>query len=159
MENHSFTLNVRMPKSEAMEMLLYGCVTRTLGVEHFAVLHCAHRKVLLRTIGFHRRRRTDHPMSYAKALKKAKCESIQTTIRKRRLLFVGVIQRAKPERLTRRVICGTMAGGENPGLSRPGKTWARCLVDDIAVFRVKRGMAGNFPFVVRGRDGAMAHGG
>ena len=28
-------------------------------------------------------------MSYAKAFKKAQCESVETTIRKRRLLFAG----------------------------------------------------------------------
>ena len=32
-----------------------------------------------------------------------------------------------------------MIGGENPGPGRPGKTWARCLVDDIAVFKAKEG--------------------
>ena len=78
-------------------------------------------------------------MSYAKALQKAQCESVHTTIRKRRLLFAGVVQRAKPERLTRRAMFGTMDGGENPGPGRPGKTWARCLVDDIAVFRARKG--------------------
>ena len=53
-------------------------------------------------------------MSYAKALKKAQCESVETTIRKRRLLFAGAVQRTHNERLTRRVMFGTMAGGENP---------------------------------------------
>ena len=42
-------------------------------------------------------------MSYAKALKKAQCESVETTIRKRRLLFVGAVQRMPKERLTRQV--------------------------------------------------------
>ena len=32
---------------------------------------------------------------------------------------------------------GTVAGGENPGLGWPGKTWSRCLVDDIAMFRAE----------------------
>ena len=89
METASFTLNVRMQKSEVMETLLYGCTTLTLGVEHFAVLHNAHRKLLLRSIGFHRRQRNDHRMSYAKVLKKAQCESVETTIQKRRPIFRG----------------------------------------------------------------------
>ena len=51
-------------------------------------------------------------MSYAKALKKAQCESVETTIRKRRLLFAGAVQRTTNERLTHRVMFGTMAGGK-----------------------------------------------
>ena len=97
-----------------------GCVTWTLGKEHFAELRTAHHRFLLRNIGFQRRQFTDHLMSYAKALKKAQCESVETTIRKRRLLFSGAAQRMHNERLTRRVMFGTMAGGENPGPGRPG---------------------------------------
>ena len=80
-----FDLKLRMLEAEVMEALLYGCVTWTLGKGHFAELRTAHHRFLLRIIGigFQRRQRTDHVMSYAKALKKAQCESVQTTIRKR----------------------------------------------------------------------------
>ena len=61
-------------------------------------------------------------MSYAKALKKEQCESIETTIRERRLLFAGGIQRN--QQLTRRVMFGTMADRENLGPGRPEKNWA-----------------------------------
>ena len=44
-------------------------VTWTLGKDHFAELRTAHHRFLLRIIGFQRRQRTDHLMSYAKALK------------------------------------------------------------------------------------------
>ena len=80
-------------------------------------------------------------MSYAKALKKAQCDSIETTIRKRRLLFAGAVQPTHNERLTRRVMFGTMAGGENPGPGRPEKNSAQCLVDDLRVFRATEGSA------------------
>ena len=90
------------------------CVTWTLRKEHFAELRTAHHRFLLRIIGLQRRQRTDHLMSYAKALKKAQCESIKTTIRKRHL-FAGGVQRMNNERLTRRAMFGTMACGENPG--------------------------------------------
>ena len=73
-------------------------------------------------------------MSHAKALKKAQCESVETTIRKRRLLFSGVVQRTTSERLTRRVMFGTIPGGENSGQGRPEKNWAQCLADDLRVF-------------------------
>ena len=85
MEAAPFALTLRMLKAEVMETLLYGCVTWTLGKEHFAELRTAHHRFLLRIIVFQRRQRTDHLMSYAKARKKAQCESVETTIRKRRL--------------------------------------------------------------------------
>ena len=86
-------------------------------------------------------------MSYAKALKKAQRESVETTIRTRRLLFAGAVQRAHNERLTRRVTFGTMAGGENPGPGRPEKNWAQCLVDDLRVFRATEGSTESVPLV------------
>ena len=67
----------------------YGCVTWTLGKEHFPELRTANHMFLLQIIGFQRRQRTDHLMSYAKTLIKAQCESVETAIRKRRLLFGG----------------------------------------------------------------------
>ena len=115
MQAAPLALKLRMIKVEVMETLLYGCVTWTLGKEHFAELRTAHHRLLLRIIGFQRRQLTDHLTSYGKTLKKARCESVETTIRKRRLLFGGAVHRTHNERLTRRVMFGTMAGGENPG--------------------------------------------
>ena len=88
-----------MLKTEAMETLLYRCVTWTLGKVHFAELRTAHHRFLLRIIGFLRRQPTDDLMSYARTLNKAQCESVETTIRKRRLLFAGDVQRTNNERL------------------------------------------------------------
>ena len=53
-----------MLKAEVMETLLYGCLTWTLGKEHFAELRAAHDRFLLRIIGFQRRQRTAYLMSY-----------------------------------------------------------------------------------------------
>ena len=50
--------------------------------------------VLLRINGFQRRQSTYHLMSYAKALKKARCESVERTICKRRPFFAGGVQRS-----------------------------------------------------------------
>ena len=74
-------------------------------------------------------------MSYAKALKKAQCESVETTSRKRRLLFAEAVQWTTSERLTHRVMFRTVAGGVNPGRDRPEKNWALCLADEIRVFQ------------------------
>ena len=101
-----------MLKAEVIETLLYGCVTWTLGKEHFAELRAPHYSFFLRIIGFQGRQRTDHLMSYAEALKKAQCESVERSIRKRRLLLSGAVQRTHNEQLTRRVMFGTMADGK-----------------------------------------------
>ena len=69
------------------------------------------------------------------------------TIRKRRLLFAGAVQRTHNESLTRRVMFGTMVGVENPGPGRPEKNWARCLVDDLRVFRATEGSTESVPLV------------
>ena len=61
------------------------------------------------------------------------------TISKRRLLFAATVQRTTNERLARRVMFGTMAGGENPRPSRPKKNWAQCLADDLRVYKPPRG--------------------
>ena len=114
MEDAPSMLKVRLLKTEVMETLLHRCVPWALGLEHFAKLRTAHHKLLLRTVVFQRLQRTDHRMPCAKALKKAQRESVETTIRKRRLLFAGAVQRTTNGRLTHSVIFGTMAGGVNP---------------------------------------------
>ena len=124
MEATPFALKLRMLKVEMMETVLYGCVTWTLGKEHSLSCERHTTGFLLRIIGFQRRQRTDHVMSYAKALKKAQCESVETTIRRWCLLFAGAVQRTHNERLTRWVMFGTMPGGENPGPGLPEKDWA-----------------------------------
>ena len=121
MEAAPFTFTMRKLKPEVMETLRYGCVTGTLSKEHFDELRTAHHRFLLRKPGFQRRQRTDHLMSQTKALKKAQCETVATTIRKRRLLVAGGVQRTHNERLTRRVMFGKIAGGENLGSGQPEK--------------------------------------
>ncbi|CAN0402604.1 unnamed protein product, partial [Scytosiphon promiscuus] len=54
-----------------------------------------------------------------------------TTIRKRRLLFAGAVQRTTNERLTRRVMYEAIVGGKNPGPGRPENKWPQCLADDL----------------------------
>ena len=86
-------------------------------------------------------------MSYAKAPMEAQCKSVETTIRKRRLLFAVAVQRTHNDRLTRRVMFETVAGGENPRPGRPEKNWAQFLVDDLRVFRATEGSTESFPLV------------
>ena len=78
---------------------------------------------------------------------KAQCESVETTIRKRRLLFAGAVQWTHNERLTRRVMFGTMADEENHGPGRLQKNLAQYLVDDLRVLRATAGTTESVPLV------------
>ena len=52
MEAAPFALKLRILKAEVMETLLYGCVTWTLGKEHFAEVRTAPHRLLPRVISF-----------------------------------------------------------------------------------------------------------
>ena len=51
------------------------------------------------------------------------------------------------ERFTRRVMLGTMAGGENLGPGRPEQNWTQCPVDDFRVFRADEGSTERVPLM------------
>ena len=85
----ALSLKIRMVKAEAIKVLLYGCSTWTLHQEHYAKLLTVHRRVLLRIIGTQRKRPDHRVTSYNRALEITRCESIDTTLRTRRLLWRG----------------------------------------------------------------------
>ena len=138
-----------MLKAEIIETLPYGCVTWTLSAQHFARLRSTHHQVLLRVIRFQRRQGTGYTtLSYAKALKKTRCETIETTIHKRRLFFAGAVTRQNEGRLPRRVILGKMTGGEGWRPGEQPKSWHRCLLDDLKAFNATKGCTEHSKFVV-----------
>ena len=95
----ALSLKTRMVKAEVIEALLYGCSTWTFRQEHYTKLRTVHHRVLLRIIGA-QRKRPDHRMtSYNRALEITGCESIETTLRTRRLLWAGTLLRISVGRL------------------------------------------------------------
>ena len=83
-------LKVRMLQAEVREALLYGCSTWTLLTREYGLLRTQHHRLLLRCVGFRKSQRSDHPLSCAANLAMTGCESVETTIRRRRLLFAGL---------------------------------------------------------------------
>ena len=73
-------LKVRLLRAEAMEALLYGCMTWAPRREHYRLLRRTHHRLLLRVIGYRRERGTYRQLSYAQALNKAGCQSVEATI-------------------------------------------------------------------------------
>ena len=56
--NARLSLKIRLFKAEVMKAMLYGCATWTMRSQDFSSLGTAHRKLLLRIIGFWRKERT-----------------------------------------------------------------------------------------------------
>ena len=75
-------------------------------------LRKAHHQMLHRCLGWRKRKREDHVLSYASALLRTDSESVETTVRRRKILFAGFVARMGEERLPRRVIFGEMLGGK-----------------------------------------------
>ena len=76
-------LKVRLLRAEAMETLLYGCMTCAPRRDHYRLLRRTHHRLLLRVIGYRRERGTYRQLSYAQALKKTRLQRVEATIRQR----------------------------------------------------------------------------
>ena len=136
----ALVLKTRMVTAEAIETLLYGCSTWTLRQEHYAKLRTVHHRVVLRIIGA-QRKRPDHRMtSYNHALEITRCESIETTLRTRRLLWAGTLLRMSGERLPKRIMFGNLEGAVRRGRGGKEKEWTDCVQSDIRAF----GIAGDW---------------
>ena len=91
-------IKIRMLKAEVVETMLYGtmlygCVTSSQRACHYFTLRRAHHSFLTRCIGWRKHNRADHPISYLDTLIKTGSESIEATLRKRRILFAGFVAR------------------------------------------------------------------
>ena len=136
----ALSLKTRMVTVEAIEALLYGCITWTFRQEHYAKLRTVHHRILLRIIGA-RRKRPDHRItSYNRALEITRCESIETTFRTRRLLWAGTLIRMSGERLPKRIVFGNLEGAVRKGRGGKEKEWTDCVQSDIRAF----GIAGDW---------------
>ena len=95
-----------MLRAEVIETLLYGCVTWSLSKADYGRLREVHHKMLLRYLGWRKRKRKYHIISYASALlSQDNSESVEATVRRRRLMFAGFVTRME-ERMPKRVMFG-----------------------------------------------------
>ena len=86
-------LKIRMRRAEVLETVLYGCVTWSPRACHHDTLRRAHHRFLTRCIGWRKHNRADHRISYLDTLIKTRSEIIETTLRRRRILFAGFVAR------------------------------------------------------------------
>ena len=73
-------LKVRLLRADAMEALLYACMTWPPCRDHYRLLRRTHHRLLLRVIGYRRERGTYRQLSYAQALKMTWGQSVEATI-------------------------------------------------------------------------------
>ena len=132
-------LKARMARSEVVEALLYGCATWTPLKDLYAKLRTTHHRMLLRILGAWCKSPNQRILSYKDALQRTECESIETTVRKMRLLWAGaLLRRMGNNRLSKRVMSGEL---ENAGKRGPGgkeKEWTDCVADDLRLFGITR---------------------
>ena len=129
-------LKARMVRSEVVEALLYGYAAWTPLKGHYAKLRTTHHRMLLQILGAWCKSPNKRILSYEDALQRTKCESIEATMRTRRLLWVGALLRIGDQRLPKRVMSGEL---ENAGKRGPGgeeKEWTDCVADDLRLFGV-----------------------
>ena len=92
-KNIRLDVKVALYKGQVLETALYGCQTWAMGIQHYAALRSSHHHQLLQLVGFRKKDPTQHSLSYSDTLRRVDCESIETTIRRRRLIWVGRIRR------------------------------------------------------------------
>ena len=132
----ALSLKIRIVEAEAIEALLYGCSTWTLRQEHYANLRTAHHRVLPRIIGA-QRKRPDHRMSSCnRALQITRCESIETTLRTRKLLWAGTLIRMSGGWLPKRIVFGNLEGAVRRGRGGKEEEWTDCVQSDIRAFGI-----------------------
>ena len=104
-------LKTWMLRAETLETMLYACVTWGPRACHYDTLRRAHNSFLTCCIGWKKNNRADHPISYLDKLIKTVSESIEVTLRRRRILFAGFLARMEDTRLPKCVMFGELAGG------------------------------------------------
>ena len=77
--------------------------------------------------------------SYNHALEITRCESIETTLRTRRLLWAGTLIRISGGRLPKRIMFGNLESAVPRGRSGKDKEWTDCVQSDIRTFGITGG--------------------
>ena len=75
-------------------------------------------------------------LSYEDALQRTQCESIEATVRTRRLLRAGALLRMGDHRLPKRVMSGELENAGKRGRGGKEKEWTDYVADDLRLFGV-----------------------
>ena len=88
---------------------------RDMDKGHYNKLRTTHRRLLLRILGAWCKLPNKRTLSYKDALKRTECESIETTVRTRRLVWWRPLLHMGDHRLPKRVVSGEQENAGNCG--------------------------------------------
>ena len=131
----SLKLKIRMLRAEVLETMLYGCVTWSPRACPYDTLRRGHHRFLTRCISWRNHNRADLPISYLDTLIKTESESIEATLRRRRILFAGFVARMENTRLPKCVMFGELVGGTGR-VGGQEKERMECFLDDFRAFGI-----------------------
>ena len=123
-------LNAWLLKAEEMETLLDGCMTWNPKNPANDRLRRVHHSMVFRCLGWRKRKRHDHTLSYADALARTASESVEAIVRKRRIFVVEFVARMGEERLPQRVMFWELVGGKGYSGGQE-KDWTVHLMEDM----------------------------
>ena len=110
--------------------MLCDCVTWSPRACHYETLCRAHHRFLTRWIGWRKHNRADHPISYLDTLIKTGSESIEATLRSKRILFAGFVMRMEDTKLPKCLMFGELVGGVGC-VQGQEKERMGCFLDDL----------------------------
>ena len=76
--------------------------------------------------------------SSKRALEITRCESIETTLRTRRIFGAGTLIRISGGRLSKRIVFGNLEGAVRRERGGKEKEWTNCVQSDIRAFGITR---------------------
>ena len=115
--------------------MLYGYAKWSSHACHYDTLRQAHHWFLTRCVGWRKNKRADHPIFYFDTLIKTGSESIEATLRRRRMLFAGFVAHMEDTRLLKWLMFGELVGGAGC-LGGQEKEWMECFLDDLRAFGI-----------------------
>ena len=124
-----------MLRAEVLETMLYGCVTWSPRACHYDTLRRAHHGFLTRCIGWRKHNRAGPLISYLDTLIKTGSESVEATLRRRRILFAVFVARMEDTRLPKCVMFGELVGSAGCVGGRE-KEWMGYFLDDLRAFGI-----------------------
>ena len=129
-------LKAQMVRSEVVEALLYRCATWTPLKGHYTKLRTTHHRMLLRILGAWCKSPNKSILSYKDALQQTECESTETTVRTRRLLWAEALLRMDDHRLPKGVMSGELENAGKRGTGGKEKEWTDCVADNLRLFGI-----------------------
>ena len=103
-------LKVRMLEDEVIETLVHGWVTWSPNKPGYDRLWQVHHLMHLGCLGWRKRKRDGHTLSYTNASAKTDSESMEVTVQSRKNLLAGFVANLWEERLPLRVVFTHGAG-------------------------------------------------